>query len=55
MEQETVTGSNKAALTPSDSWNLCSGITKEAVRNVGQKHAFPGTEKGHDTRVGGKK
>lgn len=54
IEQETVTGSNKAALPSGDIWNSCSGFTKEAVRQVGQKHAFLRTEGGRDLRIGGK-
>lgn len=36
-EQETVTGSNEAILTRGDSWDSCSGVTKEAVGHVGTK------------------
>lgn len=46
IEQETVTGSAKAALAPGDSWNLCSGITKGAARHVARKQALPGMRKG---------
>lgn len=55
IEQETATGSNKAALTPGDSEKCVLRNHKRSCQARGQKPAFPGMEETQDLRVCGKK